>query len=389
MSLLKVVQPLFWFSKPLGVLPLTFRDGRFLVSKLSLLYSACGVACFVIGGYGRTLKNTLKLFSKPIEGSEILTFVSSSIVNIFGVLNIYYSAVCAKKLSHMFNELNVLMRSTRNLSYMESALMVRSIVIVLQIFVFFNYMFISILQTGLDYMELFKATTRILSLTSITCISTHFCALCLVLRSLIKSMNSELEQTLSSCSASNLNLQSAEKRLHVRMLRYRYVYAKIFDVCSDMNNLFGIFILLALTQYNIYIHVEVFGIISVLIDFNIKSNSEWTVEHTRSLIWAFVNVMKIMSHFVCCSLVISETKKTGTISSKYLARLPRGAALESIDCFSRAVAAMKLAFSANGFFSIDWEILFSSASACTVNTLILIQSYVNNHPDTGIVTGTE
>ncbi|XP_065331541.1 uncharacterized protein LOC135933981 [Cloeon dipterum] len=357
MSLLKVVQPLFWFSKPLGVLPLTFRDGRFLVSKLSLLYTACGVACFVIGGYGRTLKNTLKLFSKPIEGNEILTFVSSSIVNIFGLLNIYYSVVCAKKLSHMFNELNVLMRSTRNLSYMESALMVKTIVIVLQIFVFFNYMFISILQTGLDYVELFKATTRILSLTSITCISTHFCALCLVLRSLIKSMNSELEQTLSSCSASNL--QSAEKTLHVRMLRYRYVYAKIFDVCSDMNNLFGIFILLALTQYNIYIHVEVFDIVSLLIDFNIKSNSEWTVEHTRSLIWALVNVMKIMSHFVCCSLVISETKKTGTISSKYLARLPRGAALES------------------------------SASACTVNTLILIQSYVNNHPDAGIVTGTE
>ncbi|XP_059473985.1 uncharacterized protein LOC132195792 [Neocloeon triangulifer] len=74
-----------------------------------------------------------------------------------------------------------------------------------------------------------------------------------------------------------------------------------------------------------------------------------------------------------------QTKKTGAIVSKYLAKLPQGTVLQSIDCFSRAVAAMKLAFSANGFFAIDWEILFSSASACTVNTLILIQSYVNNN----------
>ncbi|XP_059473977.1 uncharacterized protein LOC132195785 [Neocloeon triangulifer] len=300
--LASVWAPLFWIGKPLGVLPLSLDRERFLVSRLSFVYTFCGAACFVLGGFQKTAAVLRKVFVEPLDGQQILTFVSHSIVNAFALLNVYFSTKCARRLAAMFNELHALAKVTKRVPTLSTAAHVRTLVLLLQVAVFFNYMFFALYEkSSQGVSELVVSALRVLSLTSITCIGSHFCALCLVLRALVRAVNAELALLLAREAHSD-----GPTLLQHQLLRLRFVYAKIFDICVDMNNVFGIFVLLALTQYNIYIHVEVFTLLRLLVDVTANPLNTWLFRHTQALTWAVVNVAKILAYFVCCSLVLSE-----------------------------------------------------------------------------------
>jgi len=144
MSLAKIAQPLFWLSKPLGVLPLAFERDQFLISKLSQLYTLCGTLCFLLGGYQKLTSLFLKLTNKAFSGQEILTFASNIIVGIFAGMNIYYSVVCSRKLVTLLNDLGKLLKTVKNPETVQVATQVRVMVVLLQIAVFANYMAITI-----------------------------------------------------------------------------------------------------------------------------------------------------------------------------------------------------------------------------------------------------
>jgi len=168
--------------------------------------------------------------------------------------------------------------------------------------IFFKNNYNAFLDT--NYVDIVLATLRILSLTSISCIGTQFCALCLIIRTIIKSLNEELRNWLLETLK---NPDSVPKKLPGRLLDLRMVFAKIYDICGEMNNIFGIFILLTLTYHNTFIHVEMFQIFAQVVESTLVM-SAWNFGHTKAAVWAAVNLMKILAFFVCCTLVTSEVR---------------------------------------------------------------------------------
>lgn len=156
----------------------------------------------------------------------------------------------------------------------------------------------------MDPVEIVVSTARILSLTSISCIGTQFCALCLILRTLVRALNAELRLCLRR-ALKGVDEKKAEAVVSKRLLDLRMVFAKVYDACFEMNNVFGIFVLLILTYHNTFIHVEVFHICAQLIDSTLVQTT-WKFAHTKEALWAIINVVKIMAFFVCCALVLQE-----------------------------------------------------------------------------------
>jgi 7tm Chemosensory receptor len=158
----------------------------------------------------------------------------------------------------------------------------------------------------MDALEIVVSTMRILSLTSISCIGTQFCALCLLIRTLVRALNDELrvclQKALKGGAADEKKTESAVSR---RLLDLRMVFARVYDVCGEINNVFGIFVLLILTYHNTFIHVEVFHICAQVIDSTLVQ-STWKFAHSKEALWAVINIVKILAFFVCCALVLTE-----------------------------------------------------------------------------------
>jgi hypothetical protein len=156
----------------------------------------------------------------------------------------------------------------------------------------------------MDALEIVVSTSRILSLTSISCIGTQFCALCLIIRTLVRALNDELRLCLRKAVKSG-DEKTAEGAVSKRLLDLRMAFAKVYDVCGEMNNVFGIFVLLILTYHNTFIHVEVFHICAQVIDSTLVQ-STWKFAHTKEALWAVINIVKILAFFICSALVLLE-----------------------------------------------------------------------------------
>jgi hypothetical protein len=148
MSLAKIVQPLFWLSKPLGVLPLTMEKEQFVVSKLSQLYTICGTLCFLVGGLKKFVRLFFRLTKDALSGQDILSAASNVIVMIFAVLNIYYSIVCSRRIVGMLNNLGQLLKTVKDPDTLTVAKQIRIMVFVLQIAVFLSYMAFTIYESS-------------------------------------------------------------------------------------------------------------------------------------------------------------------------------------------------------------------------------------------------
>jgi hypothetical protein len=158
MSLAKIVQPLFWLSKPLGVLPLTMEKEQFVVSKLSQLYTICGTLCFLVGGLKKFIRLFFRFTKDALSGQEILSAASNVIVMIFAVLNIYYSVVCSRRIVGMLNNLGQLLKTVKNPDTLKVAKQIRIMVFVLQIAVFLSYMAFTIYESSFKSNRILKSS---------------------------------------------------------------------------------------------------------------------------------------------------------------------------------------------------------------------------------------
>lgn len=121
-DLAKLISPLFWISRPLGLLPMSHKNGHFVISRAALAYSLC-ITCFcLIVGLISFFQMVCKYVTQPIAGENILELSVNVIVYLFALLNIYYALRCSAALSSIFLELDLLLKILANQKDVESAL---------------------------------------------------------------------------------------------------------------------------------------------------------------------------------------------------------------------------------------------------------------------------
>jgi hypothetical protein len=134
-ELARLISPLFWISRPLGLLPITHKNGQFVVSRMALAYSVCTTCFYLLVGLISFFVMVRKYVSHPIAGENILELFVNTVVYLFALLNIYYALRCSAVLRSIFQELDVLLKILANQSDVEAALrQIKILTIVVQVF---------------------------------------------------------------------------------------------------------------------------------------------------------------------------------------------------------------------------------------------------------------
>jgi hypothetical protein len=121
-ELAELISPLFWISRPLGLLPIARKNGHFVVSKVVLAYSMCITCPCLLVGLISYFQMVCKYVSHPIAGENILELFINVVVYLFTLLNVYYAVRCSAVLCSIFQELDVLLKILASQNDVEAAL---------------------------------------------------------------------------------------------------------------------------------------------------------------------------------------------------------------------------------------------------------------------------
>ncbi|XP_065352262.1 uncharacterized protein LOC135947364 [Cloeon dipterum] len=156
------------------------------------------------------------------------------------------------------------------------------------------------------------------------------------------------------------------------MSELRGCRSRLCDAVEQLNQLFGMCVLLALLFYNIYVHVVVYLVLTRLIDFIYDSSNE--VNLNTTLVWLAIDVFFVATYFHGCITTSLEVEKTSAILSNMSHSVPSGRLRENVYWFLTEVNSRPIIFSAYGVFRIDLPLLFVSIASCAVNMAILLQN---------------
>jgi len=84
----------------------------------------------------------------------------------------------------------------------------------------------------------------------------------------------------------------------VVLYRLRFCRSRLCDAVDQLNEMFGICVLLALLSYNIYVHLVVYLVLNEVIAFIYDVTSEMNVGTT--LVWLAIDIFFISTYFQGC-----------------------------------------------------------------------------------------
>jgi 7tm Chemosensory receptor len=96
----------------------------------------------------------------------------------------------------------------------------------------------------------------------------------------------------------------AEKRVQkysdalLLLQRLRFCRSRLCDAVDDLNELFGICVLLALLSYNIYVHLVVYLVLTEVIDFIYDVTNQ--MNFGTVLVWLAIDIFFISTYFQGC-----------------------------------------------------------------------------------------
>jgi len=108
--LAKLISPLFWISRPLGLLPISHKNGQFVINRTWLIYSICAtIFCFVFGALD-LYQMMWRAASQPQDGESILLLFTNFILYLISLLNVYYLIGFNSTLCRIFQQLDALLK---------------------------------------------------------------------------------------------------------------------------------------------------------------------------------------------------------------------------------------------------------------------------------------
>ncbi|CAB3371387.1 Hypothetical predicted protein [Cloeon dipterum] len=108
----------------------------------------------------------------------------------------------------------------------------------------------------------------------------------------------EINKQLLGLDAGLKGKQRSRKQILASMSELRGCRSRLCDAVEQLNQLFGMCVLLALLFYNIYVHVVVYLVLTRLIDFIYDSSNE--VNLNTTLVWLAIDVFFVATYFHGC-----------------------------------------------------------------------------------------
>jgi len=109
-DLTKLISPMFWLSRPLGLLPISNKNGQYVVNRTWLIYSQITTSFFFFFGALDLFQQLWRAASQPQDGESVLDLFTNCIIYLMSLLNIYYLVRCISKLCRIFQQLDALLK---------------------------------------------------------------------------------------------------------------------------------------------------------------------------------------------------------------------------------------------------------------------------------------
>jgi len=134
-DLAKLISPLLWITRPLGLLPLSHVNGQFVVSRSWFVYSVCATSFYFFFGALDLFQKIWRAASQPQDGESILILFTNFILYLFSMLNIYYLLRCSSVLCKIFQQLDAMLRILGQEGNVEKTLeQIRNFTVVVQVY---------------------------------------------------------------------------------------------------------------------------------------------------------------------------------------------------------------------------------------------------------------
>jgi hypothetical protein len=142
----------------------------------------------------------------------------------------------------------------------------------------------------------------------ITSTGTNFCVLNLVLRCLLKALGDEMSYLMAECVSAKGKVHHVHRHCSSRLVTLRFCFGKISELKEQINQIYGIFILLLLTYHNTFFQLEVFDTLRNVYNW-LLYGAEFDPGDLNFYFWMNVDGGKILVYFLTAALYVREGKK--------------------------------------------------------------------------------
>lgn len=227
----------------------------------------------------------------------LLKIAINLVVLAFNLLSLFYVSSGNKRLACMFNAMKRLQKNLKGLKQSAVVWQIKTIAIA-QLLTFALY-FSDISYLFLGDHSLFMITYNIVIIFGRACcgslmnfIGANFVTICIILSSYLRSINFELENLRENYSTKDLS-------------ELRHHSSKIFELANEVNELYGVLLLLILTYHNCYLQIDCFKAGILVYNFS-TGRAAWFTEDFSFLIWAFVDGSKALIYIIAANMLENQ-----------------------------------------------------------------------------------
>jgi len=237
-----------------------------------------------------------------------LHLVMNFVLLSFNLLSLFYVGSCNKRLASIFNTMKSLQVELKRLELLQAKQKIEFIVVVVQfatIIIFFGYAMSKHQISENSWQNIFNLVvivSRAFSVASVTCIGTHFCAICIILKCYVKSVASELKSIK----------QNTEKNHAEKLAKLRYASRRVFELAHEANEIFGLFLLLALIYHNGYLQIDLFNTGKNIYNFT-SGRAKWISTNNYFLGWILIDVGKGLIYFISATQLENEVNNNNIL----------------------------------------------------------------------------
>jgi len=223
--------------------------------------------------------------------------------------------------------------------------------------------------------NLARRVSRVGCVSGITATGTTFCVLCLVLRCLMRALNNEMRDWMTTCIPVRGKHHREQYLCSRRLITLRFCFGRISEISAQLNIIYGLFILLSLAYHNTFFHLEALDALRNIYNYVVYNISPESGNFFNA-VWLIVDGVKIVMYFFSVSLFVVDYKRfkvtlcvftnglpscnlRKSVIKTYVSTIHFHSLFSQLHYFSLEATSANLKFTAFDFFTFSWELLFS------------------------------
>jgi len=286
------------FSRLTGVFPAYLDKGLLWISPFWIIYSNLLIACFIFSG----IVNVLDYMRKPdLNGESVLAIIASFFKLVYSFFAAYHVNFRMQKLNKIFTLIKMLdnFKLRRENGVGSRKLFVLStyfVVQVLPMLLTIGRKYVNRRSSKFDFEIAFQFFSIVLRNASLTCVLLQFCMLTLVLKLHLTNFHKNLSSFMRLNIVISQRLESL--RIHQHILH---------QLCNEINECFGPFVLSFLVLSNVYLQMDVYTYLKIMCNYIFSVQNMLNVSSFQ-LVWFFIDSLKVILCFQICCLAVNEVR---------------------------------------------------------------------------------